>query len=228
MKLRKFTCLILTLALLFCFVACQEPTEEERTDDFEASVSMLEENMDVDRKSAIHILEVLCSLGLDARIDSIYSAEDKDGVTFYKVWFGLNLFQVYIKDGEVASVHKFGELIYPKPVDTDPADPDQSKPSDDDQNQNPTHKIELIVMTSRVRAGDTASIEVVGLPETLYEIIVKYSSGASTAKGLEPKLSDVDGHVSWTWKVSSNVAPGKYSIEIISGNSSYKTSFVVE
>ncbi len=223
MKPSKIICFLIALALLGYAVSCNEPAEDKKPSDFDVSVSMLCDTMAVDREEAVGILEVLCSLGLDARIDSIYAATDGDGASFYKVWFGLNLLCVYIKDGEVVKVLRYGEVIYPESSE---GGEKPENPSDDPLP--PSTEIELVSMTSKLRAGDEARIEVVGDPDTVYEITVRYSSGASSAKGLEPKCSDSEGRVSWTWRVSKNVLPGEHSIEITSGGEPYKTTFIVE
>ena len=223
MKRRALICLLLSLILILCAVSCKEPVEEEKPNDFEASVAIIMEAMQVDRESAIKILEALSSLGLDAKIDSVYVAEDEDGIIFYKVWFGLNLFQVYLENKAVSRVLKHGEVIFPAKTDDAPS-ADQGESNEETTEQ----KIKLVSYTSRVRAGDEAYVTVVGEPNTEYKITVKYSSGASSARGLEPKTSDAEGVVTWTWKVSANVIPGEYSIEIKSADASYKTTFVVE
>lgn len=226
MKPSKIICFLIALALLICATSCDKPAEDEKPSDFDASVSLLCDTMAVDREDAVDILEVLCSLGLDAKIDSIYAATDGDGASFYKVWFGLNLLCVYLEDGKVTRVLRYGEVIYPESSEGNEGESKPDGPSDEPSSK--TNEIELVSMTSRLRAGDEARIEVVGDPDTVYEITVRYSSGASSAKGLEPKCSDSEGRVSWTWKVSANVLPGEYSIEITSGVEPYKTTFIVE
>jgi hypothetical protein len=78
------------------------------------------------------------------------------------------------------------------------------------------HAISVLGDTT-VKAGDVATLTIQGEPDTQYEIEVYYSSGRSKAEGLEPKTSDADGKVSWSWKVGTKTAPGTYKI-IISGN----------
>lgn len=222
MKLSRVICLLLVFALIFT-ISCDEPTKEEKPSDFDASVKIITEAMQVDRDSAIKILEVLSSIGLDAKIDSIYVAEDENGITFYKVWFGLNLLHVYLEGASVSKVLKHGEVMFPSQADNAPSDDSLG-----DSQSAPGETIRLVSYTSKVRSGDEAYITVMGKPNTEYKIIVKYTSGASSARGLEPKISDADGKVTWTWKVSANVISGEYSIEIKSADASYKTTFIVE
>lgn len=83
-------------------------------------------------------------------------------------------------------------------------------------------KIKLIFLTEAIKKGKSATITIQGKANTNYSIQVKYKSGVSSASGLEDKISDSDGKVSWTWKVSSNVTPGTYEI-IVSSESCSKT-----
>lgn len=82
-------------------------------------------------------------------------------------------------------------------------------------------------MTSPVSRGNNATISIKGLPNTTYDIDVKYSSGASKASGLEDKTSDSEGNVSWTFKVSSNVKVGTYEVKITDGENSVSYSLEV-
>lgn len=76
------------------------------------------------------------------------------------------------------------------------------------------NRVELVYLTEFVLPGETASIEVKSEPNTEHEIIVTYSSGASTAEGLDNKFSDDNGYVEWSWKVGTNTNEGTYPIEI--------------
>ena len=48
-----------------------------------------------------------------------------------------------------------------------------------------------------VNPGEMATVEVSGAPNTKYFISVTYDTTKSTAEGLEPKISDSNGYVSW-------------------------------
>ena len=238
MKLKKIICFVFAFMLLLSAAACQKPSEQEETGEFRASVDMLVEHMELDETAAIGVLETLASLGLDERIEHVYKAEDKDGNAFYKVWFGLNLLNVYLDGNNVSKVYKYGEQIYPQTYGGDASNEDNGNNNNNNNNNNnednktedTPKELEIVVvsLTSPIEAGKSATVEIIGEPETEYDITVRYSSGESSAKGLEPKHSDGDGRVSWTWKVSANVKPGEYSIEITSGDASYKTTFIVE
>lgn len=77
----------------------------------------------------------------------------------------------------------------------------------------PQGSLVVVSLTDTVKRGNTATISVNGLPNTEYSITVTYSS-VSTAKGLENKVSDGDGNISWSWRVGNRTKPGKYKIEI--------------
>lgn len=65
--------------------------------------------------------------------------------------------------------------------------------------------------------GEDTRLTMIGTPGVQYNISVYYSSGASKAKGLEPKTADENGSVSWTWKVGSSTKLGQYKI-VVSGD----------
>ena len=134
--------------------------------------------------------------------------------------------KVYIKDGEVEKVFMYQDMIYP--------DLPEDSGDGDSGNQGSANKpsyeldVQLLSKTSPIKAGSTATVEVQGEPNTEYSIVVEYSSGPSSASGLEPKLSDESGYVSWSWRVSGSVKPGNYTITISSENKSFKTELIVE
>ena len=231
--IKKLICITLLVSIaLTIFVACdndKEPTPSE----LYTSITMLTENTELDSVEALGALEILCECGLDSAIEYIYTETDSNGASFYKIWHGLNLLKVYIEDGKVTKVYKHSTQLYPAVVENDPEDPPKTDNGNNDlptndQNDPQPLDIQLVSLTSPIKAGSTAKIEIKGSPNTEYTIKVVYSSGASSAKGLEPKMSDANGSVSWSWKVSALVKSGEYSIEISDGDASYKTTFTVE
>ena len=88
-------------------------------------------------------------------------------------------------------------------------------------------EISLVSITSPISAGSTASITVQGEPDTDYSITVMYSSGPSSADGLETKTSDSDGVVSWSWKIGTRTKEGTYRISISGGGKSFSTSIEI-
>ena len=75
--------------------------------------------------------------------------------------------------------------------------------------------VELVSLTSPVRAGEDANLAVKTLPGAECSIRVRYQSGWSTAAGLYSKQADEEGNVSWTWVVETHTAPGTWLIYII-------------
>jgi len=88
--------------------------------------------------------------------------------------------------------------------------------------------IRLISLTSPISPNRTATIDVKGKPNTEYDISVVYSTSESTAKGLENKVSDSYGFVSWSWKIGPSVKTGRYRIKITGGNSVFETYIQVD
>lgn len=88
-------------------------------------------------------------------------------------------------------------------------------------------EISLISITSPISAGSTASITVQGEPDTDYSITVMYSSGPSSADGLETKTSDSDGIASWSWKIGTRVEEGTYRISITGGGKSFSATIEI-
>ncbi len=77
----------------------------------------------------------------------------------------------------------------------------------------PVGSLKVVSLTETVSAGKKATVTVKGLPNTEYSITVTYSK-VSEAGGLEPKCTDGEGVVSWTWRVGNKTKQGKYTIEI--------------
>ena len=88
--------------------------------------------------------------------------------------------------------------------------------------------ITLVSITSPISINKTATLTVKGLPNAEHGINVYYSSGASSAAGLEKKISDDSGLVSWSWKIGARVKSGTYRIVGNCGELEYTTYFVVQ
>jgi hypothetical protein len=76
------------------------------------------------------------------------------------------------------------------------------------------YQLSVVSMTTPISPGEIATVKITGRPNTEYNISVYYSSGKSSAQGLENKTSDGNGYVSWTWKVGSKTKSGNYHIDI--------------
>lgn len=89
---------------------------------------------------------------------------------------------------------------------------------------------ELIMVTKvpgEVKRGSKATLSIKGLPNTVYSIKVKYSSGYSSASGLVDTMSDDEGNCSWSWRIGAKTSPGEYDITISDGVNSYVLKFKV-
>ena len=81
----------------------------------------------------------------------------------------------------------------------------------------PKQVLDILSVSSPIGGGQNATLSAKGKPNTAYDIKVVYSSGESSAKGLEDKTSDANGNVSWTWKVGAKTKPGTYTITVKGG-----------
>lgn len=77
-------------------------------------------------------------------------------------------------------------------------------------------RFDIILEPGTIKRDTGATFSFLGEPNTLYSITVYVKSGASHAKGLDPKISDETGYVSWSWWVGENSTPGTYKIVIVS------------
>jgi hypothetical protein len=89
-------------------------------------------------------------------------------------------------------------------------------------------EIKLANITSPISQGETASISIQGQPNTEYIIALHYSSGNSTAAGLENKISDNNGAVSWSWKIGAKTKTGTYNIDISGGGEKFTTNITIQ
>lgn len=88
--------------------------------------------------------------------------------------------------------------------------------------------ITLVSFNNNFRRNEDATIKIQGKPNTQYSISVYYSSGPSKADGLEPKMSDADGYVSWTWHVGGSTSTkGTKRLTISGGGEKFETTFTV-
>lgn len=106
----------------------------------------------------------------------------------------------------------------------------RTEPPTEKPAQAPTEAPTPIVFTNYtnvVEAGSNAFVTIQGKPNTEYDIIVTYDSTTSTAQGLENKVSDDNGIVTWEWKVGTNTALGVHSITVRGGGQSGSVTFEV-
>lgn len=74
--------------------------------------------------------------------------------------------------------------------------------------------LEIVSVTSPVNAGAYATLTAKAPQGSQCSIIVYYKSGPSEATGLYPKQADINGDVSWTWKVGTRTTPGSWRIVV--------------
>jgi outer membrane biosynthesis protein TonB len=84
-----------------------------------------------------------------------------------------------------------------------------------------------IKVTSPISPNSIATLTAKVAPNTEYDISVYYSSSASKADGLEAKVSDANGNISWSWKVGGRTKPGTYRIVIAGGGEKKESTFTV-
>jgi endonuclease YncB( thermonuclease family) len=90
--------------------------------------------------------------------------------------------------------------------------------------------LQIISCTSPVNTGSYATLTANTTPNAQCTITVYYKSGASTASGLEPKTADLNGNVSWEWKIGSSTSPGEYKVVVsasLNGITIYQTIYFV-
>lgn len=87
--------------------------------------------------------------------------------------------------------------------------------------------ITFVSYPATVSRNQNATVTIKGAPNTTYSITVYYKSGPSEAEGLEAKVSDGDGYVSWSWKVGGRTSEGTFRIVVSGGGVSETVYFTV-
>lgn len=103
-----------------------------------------------------------------------------------------------------------------------PADTPTEEPTGND-----SATIVFIEWPEVIQRGTEGTVTVKGEPNTRYSIQVYYKSGPSTAAGLEDQVSDANGYVTWTWKVSSRTGTGTFKIVVTGGGETQKVEYTV-
>ena len=80
----------------------------ETYDFYEESITILENDMNIDTEKANSVFEALIEVGLDEKITYCYDRDD-----YFKVWWGLTSVDVYLSDGAVDKIMNEDEQIYP-------------------------------------------------------------------------------------------------------------------
>ena len=116
----------------------------------------------------------------------------------------------------------------PTEVPTQPTEPptQPTEPPTQPTEQQAT-VLQIVTWPEEISGGEAGTVTIQGKPNTAYSIEVYYKSGPSSAKGLEEKVSDAEGFVTWTWKVSKNTKPGDFKIVVTGGGETVEVPFSV-
>jgi hypothetical protein len=167
---------------------------------------------------AKELLDVLKTLGYTGEVLFAYPATDEDDAEYLHVWIGERTVDVYYAaDGHIRLIKQSGILLYgDEQAPSDEGGEAPSEPEEPTEPEQPPVETTLTLddASAQVIAGDGAHVRVHGRAGEQYRIKVYLKSGASSAKGLEPKIADEDGLITWEWKVSSRTTPGDYRIVI--------------
>lgn len=273
--MKKVSMLVLVAVLMISLFGCSESKEKFKSeysgkyDYYEKAVSLFKKNAGLTDEEADNLFGRLNEKGMKKAPSSFIQMTDSDGVKYYNLTSGLEVYKVYLTDGTVDKILLQTETKNEKPKDTSTEVPNTSKnettedpqkstetetpPINDSNDKNQSsadenteknedtppavtqtppettpskgeNSIKLLSLTSPVSRNQKATLEIKGKPNTLYKISVYYSSGASTASGLEAKTSDSSGYVSWTWKIGAKTKAGNHRITITGGGDTLETS----
>ena len=235
---------IILLAATFLFGGCTPAVNPSPlSQETQASLEILIDQLQLDEFSAIDILAQLRRAGLDQPVRMAFATE-QPGV--YRLWLESAALDVTLDEkGMVASIRDGEKELYaadPPASSASPNTPQSSNgavenPVDSVENpdkfddlpveNSPSDTLRLISLTSPIEAGKQATLVAQGCPGVEYDISVRYASGESTAKGLEPQTAAADGSLSWTFRVSSRVAAGEYPVTVSGGDQTLALTLTV-
>ncbi|MCM3571469.1 DNA/RNA non-specific endonuclease [Neobacillus mesonae] len=95
-------------------------------------------------------------------------------------------------------------------------------------NSSNSNTASISASTLTVNPGDKSTVTVKTKPNVQGTIEVDYASGPSHAEGLEPKTSDSNGNISWTWEVGTRTKPGTYDVIINVNGQTIKKQLIVK
>lgn len=206
--------------LLSLFVGCapERPDSGASEGDMRASsLSCLSEAMAINESRAEALLDLLIAQGMTGEVLFAYPATDDADRAYYHIWMGEATVDVYMKDdGSVAAISKAGVVLYGEvPAISESVDDEGDTNGDEaDTDMLPT-TITIDAHTAAVAPGGMGRVSAFGMPGEQYKIKVYYASGVSSAKALAPLVAAEDGSLVWEWKVSNQVKPGVYKIEVV-------------
>ena len=224
----------LSLALCLPLSGCQHTpaSDSPLSDPTQSSLSLLIDQLGLSESSAIDVLGQLHRAGYTEAIRMAFATE-QPGV--YRLWLessALDItldedgFLTTICDGDTVLTVSLGENkteIVEKPVEI--VDNPESNFTQTVENTPAT--LQLVSLTTPLAAGSKATLIAHGQAGTEYTISVRYASGESTAKGLEPQVADENGTLTWTFLVSSRVAAGEYPVTVRGGGETLTLTLTV-
>lgn len=74
--------------------------------------------------------------------------------------------------------------------------------------------VSKVSVTDSVARGEPAKVVISTAPAASCTIEVRYTSGKSTAAGLEDQTADASGKATWTWTVGRTTLTGRYPINV--------------
>ncbi|MDN3953905.1 hypothetical protein [Sporolactobacillus laevolacticus] len=80
-----------------------------------------------------------------------------------------------------------------------------------------SYPINIVSSHLNVHRGNPASITIKGKPNASGTIKVIYKSGPSKARGLNSKMSNKKGYITWTWLVGGNTTKATYTFYVSLG-----------
>lgn len=192
------------------------------------SVELLKKEVGLNEQQADEAFGVLFDCGLITdNINYVFKNTDyKTGKTkSYNVWVGLHENEVFFDDnGRIIKIaDNRGKTLYENGVKIEETSTveETTKAATEKHTEKVTEaptesKVDFSITSYplSVNPGEMATVEVSGAPNTKYFISVTYDTTKSTAEGLEPKISDSNGYVSWEWKVGSGTTSDDCLVEV--------------
>jgi len=84
----------------------------------------------------------------------------------------------------------------------------------------PKPRISITSISSPIPQGSNATVEALATAGAYCTITVNYKSGTtSRAEGLDAKIADSSGNVSWTWMIETNASTGSGTIIVTASTS---------
>ncbi|MCI8472504.1 MAG: hypothetical protein HFE65_05305 [Clostridiales bacterium] len=253
--MKKVTAILCFLVICLCSCSNAENYSGLRTsayrseyDCYDTNVQIMIDNMHLDAQQADTAFGVLADAGIGKEISNIIKMYDGSDQMYYRIWWGEDYstsVAVYVEGGAVTKILSGEDVLYDAD-NTENSGGDDTKQVNGETQEAPKEStsdtetsdlhsdapvqsgmIAVQSLTSPIRRGSTAHMEIMGIPGEEYSITVYYASSVSKAADLVPKIADESGLVTWKWKVGARTAPGTYKITVSGGGDTLETVFVV-